>query len=225
MATAAALSLVHEEMLRKTAVDAVKREADNEKYARQVRDLMHVVADDVRRSVARSEAAKAMDDEQAARVHAVYFKSCIANRINRCTPMESDDPMLNVREQLLRDVAQKQALLAEENEQLRRIVEEMKHTIADDVRRAVARKSVDGAAELEQAQRITIENLHEISGEIRRTVSANEANAAMDTEQMQRMQADHFKRFIAGHIGTNQQKEHSNAMAAVQAELLQGVSH
>lgn len=212
---------MHEELLKKAAVEAVKREADNEKYARQIRDLMHIVADDVRRTVATSDAIKAMNNEQAARIHALYFKQHIANRITKSESGNGKDPMMAVREQLVREVAQKEATMAAENEQMRRMIEEFKHVVSDDVRRAVAQKEADKAAELEQAQRVTVDNLHEISDEIRRTVAAAEANAAMDTEQAQRIQADYFKRMVAGHIANNQELKSANPiLEAVHKELV-----
>jgi len=223
---ATGIEAVHTELLQKAAVEAVKREADNEKFARQIRDLMHGVADDVRRTVAQSEAIKAMDAEQAARVHTLYFKTHIANRISKASDASPDnDPMLAVREQLIREVAQKEARLAEENEQMRRIIEEFKHTVSDDVRRTVAQKEADRATELEQAQRVTTDTFHEISDEIRRTVAAQKADTAMDVEQAQRVQVDYFKRMVAGHIANNQVLAAANpAIASIQQQLLAEVA-
>lgn len=210
--------------MKKTAVEQVKREADNEKYARNIRDMMHVVADDVRRTVAQSTALKSMEDEQARQVHTLYFKSCVANLINKCEPVGDDDPMVAVREQLLREVAQKEALLAQENEQMRRTIEEFKHTVSEELRRKVARKSAGDASALEQAQRVVIDNLHEISDEIRRTVAAAGASQAVAVEQAQQIQADYFKRMVAGHLANNQEITKENHMKAVQDELLAEVT-
>jgi hypothetical protein len=51
------------------------------RYQRAMRQIMFDVADDLRRTVAQSEALKAMDQEQAARAHAIYFKTYIAEAI------------------------------------------------------------------------------------------------------------------------------------------------
>jgi len=188
---------------------------------------MHGVADDVRRTVAKSEAIKAMDAEQAARVHALYFKTHIANRITKTDPGAGpDDPMLAVREALVREVAQKEALMAAEDEQMRRTIEEFKHTVSDEVRRAVAQKEVKAATELEQAQRVTRQRLSAVGEELERTVAQMEALKAMDIEQAQRVQADYFKRMVAGHIATDQELSSANPLLkAVQDQLVAEVSN
>lgn len=226
-AQGAALSAVHEELLKKATVDEVKRAADNERYAREIRDLMHGVAEDVRRTVAQSEALKAMDAEQAARVHALYFKTHIANRITQANESGAgpDDPMLAVREDLLREVAQKEVSMAAEDEKMRRTIEEFKHTVSDAVRRTVAQNQARAATELEQAQRVTIDKLHAIGEELRRTVAKQQADAAVDVERAQRIQADYFKRMVAGHIANNQELASANpSLKAVQAQLLAEVA-
>eukprot|EP00035_Acanthoeca_spectabilis_P020038 m.430865 g.430865 ORF g.430865 m.430865 type:complete len:233 (+) comp17221_c0_seq1:627-1325(+) len=213
------------ELLRKAHVAEVKREADNEQYTRAIREMMFDVADDLRRTVARSEAMKAMDEEQAARAHSLYFKTYVAEFIAKSTEGKpADDPMVEVREELLREIGRKEAEVATKDEQYRRVMADFKHEISDEIRRAVAQQQARRDVEVEKAQRIQQERMASVGEELRRTVAASEVDKAAEVEQAQRVQADYFKSMVMGQISKNDELSASPSMKAVQQALLSEIA-
>eukprot|EP00036_Acanthoecidae_sp_10tr_P011588 CAMPEP_0182927172 /NCGR_PEP_ID=MMETSP0105_2-20130417/13390_1 /TAXON_ID=81532 ORGANISM="Acanthoeca-like sp., Strain 10tr" /NCGR_SAMPLE_ID=MMETSP0105_2 /ASSEMBLY_ACC=CAM_ASM_000205 /LENGTH=235 /DNA_ID=CAMNT_0025065103 /DNA_START=43 /DNA_END=750 /DNA_ORIENTATION=+ len=220
---AAAKDAMQTELVRNAQIEEVKREADNERYARAVREMMFDVADDLRRTVAKSEAIKAMSEEQAARAHAVYFKTYIAEFIDKtgaAAGADGADPMLEVREELLREIHSKEADAAIEDEKERRILEQFKHEISDGIRRSVAQQQARLAVEVEKAQRIQQDRMKVVGEELVRAVAAGKADKAAEVEQAQRVQADYFKRMVMGQIAKDQELAGSPSMQKVQAALL-----
>jgi len=213
---------VHNELL-----ELSKTWDSNKKLQDSFAELFTSVKESLVRFVAKSEAIKAMTAEQAQQVQSNYFKSMVAHQINTAQEGQSNEvsEMMNsVKEQLLREVAQKEAFIAQSAEQERRTYMMAQKEINLELERTVAENSAKAATELEKHQRMTIDQLHEIGSELRKVVAQKNAKQAMDVEQTQRVTADYFKRMIMGHLMKDQEVSAKPDFAAVRAQLVKEVS-
>eukprot|EP00040_Diaphanoeca_grandis_P020989 m.111673 g.111673 ORF g.111673 m.111673 type:complete len:228 (+) comp28137_c0_seq1:56-739(+) len=215
--------LVHEELLEQS-----KSWDENKKLQDSFADLFTSVKEDLVRFVAQSEAIKAMTEEQAQQVQSNYFKSMVASKIATSQEGRVDElsEMMNsVKEDLLREVAQRDSINAQAQEQERRLYIAAQKEINVEIERSVATSKVRRASELEQHQRTTIDQFHEIGFEIRKVVAQKNAVQAMDVEQTQRVTTDYFKRMVMGHLSKDQSVGNKESgLGAVHAELLKEVS-
>lgn len=219
MAQSQEKTALHAELLKETA-----HWNENKELQSALGGLVSEMHEELQRTVATSEVLKAMDVEQAQRAQAYHFKSKVAAAIGGLQ-IAPDDPMNAVKEQLLREIAKRDALDAEESEQYRRTIEAFKDEVNNEVRRSVASKEAENAVAVETAQRITRDRFHEIGEQLRKTVSQKEADAAMEVEKSQRIQSDFFKKMVLGHLSTNQANAQDNGLSnSLRSELLKEIA-